>query len=76
MAALKDVNAKLDEIDALVKDLRSATHETDLGDQATVADQISETADGLAELFNSIDASLHGAIGGKKSAGKDDEAKK
>jgi hypothetical protein len=60
MASLKDATKLMDQLESLVGDLRSELEDggVDFEKLVTIADEISEHADGLAETFSSINDTL------------------
>ena len=60
MASLKDTQRLTQDIEGLVKELRSelGNGEVDFEKLISIADQISERADGLAETFTTVNDTL------------------
>jgi len=71
MATLKDATQLTDGLESLLGDLRSELEngEVDFERLVSIADQISESADGLAETFSSINETLMQRLDQAKNGG-------
>ena len=72
MASLKETTTQItDNLESLVGDLRSELENGDVDFErlASLADQISESADGLAETFSSVNETLMQRLDQIKSGG-------
>jgi len=71
MATLKDATQLTDGLESLLGDLRSELEngEVDFERLVSIADQISESADGLAETFGSINETLMQRLDQAKNGG-------
>ncbi|MFL6016442.1 MAG: hypothetical protein ACJ74V_02775 [Gaiellaceae bacterium] len=72
MASLKETTGAITEkLESLVSDLRSELEngEIDFERLTSIADQISEAADGLAETFNNVNETLMQRLDQLKSGG-------
>ena len=69
MATLKDTEQLTQRLDDIVGQLRSelGNGEVDFEKLVTLADELSEEADGLAETFNSVNQTLMQRLGEAKS---------
>ena len=72
MASLKDATKLMDQLESLVGDLRSELEDggVDFEKLVTIADEISEHADGLAETFSSINDALMQRLDQLKGGGE------
>jgi hypothetical protein len=82
MASLKDTEQLTQKLEDLVGQLRSelSNGEVDFDKLVSIADELSEHADGLAETFNSLNDTLmqrleHAKGGRSRSAGRQSESK-
>jgi hypothetical protein len=71
MASLKDAEQLTSQLEDLVGELRSEINNGDLDFQkvVSVADELSEKADGFAETFNSLNETLMQGLDRAKSGG-------
>jgi hypothetical protein len=71
MASLKDTEQLTQQLENLVKELRTELQNgnVDFEKLISVADELSESADGLAETFTSVNDALMQRLQGVKSGG-------
>ena len=71
MASLKDAEQLTSQLEELVGELRSELNDGDLDFQkvVSVADELSEKADGVAETFNNLNDTLMQGLDRAKSGG-------
>jgi hypothetical protein len=78
MATLKDATQLTEGLESLVGDLRSELEngQVDFEKLVSLADQISESADGLAETFSSINETLMQRLDQAKGGGSNGRSQK